>query len=74
MKCCELTLWHRRLKDNFSIIKAEDRPKLLQAKDEVEAETNKLKWRLIADKIKQKGGGVYSVSYTFFRSEMRESC
>ncbi|GAB7332405.1 hypothetical protein MBLNU13_g04216t2 [Cladosporium sp. NU13] len=54
---------YERLKDNFSIIKAEDRPKLLQAKDEVEAEMNKLKWKLIADKIKQKGGGVYSPNH-----------
>ena len=53
----------RRLKDNFSIIRAEDRPKLMQAKDEVEAEMNKLKWKLIRDKVKQKGGGDYTVSY-----------
>ena len=54
----------RRLKDNFSIIRAEDRPKLLQAKDEVEAEMNKLKWKLIRDKVKQKGGDAnYTVSY-----------
>jgi hypothetical protein len=25
---------------------------------------NKIKWKLIADKVKQKGGGNYSVSYT----------
>ena len=37
-------MWHRRLKDNFSIIRAEDRPKLLQAKEEVEVEMQKLKW------------------------------
>lgn len=64
---------HRRLKDNFSIIRAEDRPKLLQAKDEVEAEMNKVKWKLIADKMKQNGGGVYSVSHTFSDSEVRKS-
>ena len=64
---------HRRLKDNFSIIRAEDRPKLLQAKDEVEAEMNKVKWKLIADKMKQNGGGVYSVSHTSFDSEVRKS-
>jgi hypothetical protein len=25
---------------------------------------NKLKWKLIRDKVKQKGGGDYTVSYT----------
>jgi hypothetical protein len=60
----ELTLQHSRLKDNFSIIKAEDRQLLLEAKDEVETEMNKKKWQLIADKVKQKGGDEYSVSHT----------
>lgn len=68
-------LWHRRLKDNFSIIKAEDRPKLLEAKEEVEAEMNKLKWNLIKDKVKQKGGDAgYTVSYTSHYSRVQKSC
>jgi len=62
------------LKDNFSIIKAEDRKLLLEAKDEVEAEMNKKKWQLIADKVKQKGGDKYSVSYTSSRSQVRKTC
>jgi hypothetical protein len=33
----------------------------------VEAEMNKVKWKLIADKMKQNGGSVYSVSHTFSR-------
>lgn len=68
-------MWHRRLKDNFSIIRAEDRPKLLQAKEEVEVEMQKLKWQLIADKVKQKGGDAgYTVSYTSHSSNVQKSC
>lgn len=52
------------MKDNFSVIKAEDRQLLLEAKDEVEAEMNAKKWQLIAERLKQKGGDEYSVSYT----------
>jgi TRAP-type C4-dicarboxylate transport system substrate-binding protein len=62
------------LKDNFSIIKAEDRQLLLEAKDEVEAEMNKKKWQLIADKVKQKGGDKYSVSCIDPSSDMRKTC
>ena len=35
---------------------------------------NKVKWKLIADKMKQNGGGDYSVSHTFFASEVQNSC
>lgn len=55
----------RRLKDNFSIIEEADRPKLLEAKDEVELQMDQTKWGLIAEKLVQKGGGKYSVSRTF---------
>jgi len=61
----ELTLGYRRLKDNFSVIKAEDRQLLLEAKDEVEAEMNAKKWQLVAERLKQKGGDEYSVSYYY---------
>lgn len=72
--CCELILCYRRLKDNFSIIRAEDRPKLLQAKEEVEVEVQKLKWQLIRDKVKQKGGDAnYTVSYTSHISKEQKS-
>jgi hypothetical protein len=52
----------RRLKDNFSIIREEDRALLLQAKLEVEKEQNDMKWQLIADRIAQAGGDEYGVS------------
>ena len=57
------------------MIKAEDRPILLHVKDEVEAEMNKLKWKLISDKVQQNGGGKYSVSYTSLRNtDVRMNC
>jgi hypothetical protein len=52
----------RRLKDNFSIIKEEDRSRLLEAKDKVEKEFNEMKWTLIAETIKKEGGDLYTVS------------
>jgi hypothetical protein len=58
----ELTFEDRRLKDNFSVIKEEDRPRLLAAKEEVERDMNEQKWQLIADKVQVDGGGEYSVS------------
>jgi hypothetical protein len=59
----ELILEDRRLKDNFSVIKEEDRPRLLAAKEEVEREMNEQKWTLIAEKVQEDGGGgEYSVS------------
>jgi hypothetical protein len=58
----ELILEYRRLKDNFSVIKEEDRPRLLAAKEEVEREMNEQKWTLIAEKVQADGGGGYSVS------------
>jgi hypothetical protein len=60
--CFELKLKDRRLKDNFSVIKEEDRPRLLAAKEEVERDMNEQKWQLIADKVQADGGGEYSVS------------
>lgn len=59
-----LTYICRRLKDNFSIIKEEDRSRLLEAKDKVEREFNEMKWTLIAETIKREGGDLYTVSYT----------
>lgn len=59
-----LTRMCRRLKDNFSIIKEEDRSRLLEAKDKVEREFNEMKWTLIAETIKREGGDLYTVSYT----------
>jgi hypothetical protein len=59
-----LTKVCRRLKDNFSIIKEEDRSRLLEAKDKVEKEFNEMKWTLIAETIKQEGGDLYTVSCT----------
>ena len=61
MNGCELTLRHSRLKDNFSVIKEEDRPRLLEAKDEVEREMNRKKWVLIAEKVQMAGGDRYTV-------------
>jgi hypothetical protein len=58
-----LTKICRRLKDNFSIIKEEDRSRLLEAKDKVEKEFNEMKWTLIAETIKREGGDLYTVSY-----------
>jgi hypothetical protein len=58
----ELILEDRRLKDNFSVIKEEDRPRLLAAKEEVEREMNEQKWTLMAEKVQADGGGEYSVS------------
>lgn len=52
----------RRLKDNFSIIKEEDRPRLLAAKDEVERGLAEKKWALIAEAVKANGGDQYTVS------------
>jgi hypothetical protein len=57
----ELILEGRRLKDNFSVIKEEDRPRLLVAKEEIEREMTEQKWQLIAEKIQADGGGEYSV-------------
>ena len=57
-----LTYICRRLKDNFSIIKEEDRSRLLEAKDKVEREFNEMKWTLIAETIKKEGGDLYTVS------------
>lgn len=54
-------LCSRRLKDNFSIIKEEDRPRLLEAKEKVEREMANMKWTLIADKVKASGGDQYTV-------------
>lgn len=65
MRDHELTLQCRRLKDNFSVIEETDRPKLLEAKDEAELQMDQTKWKLIAEKLVQKGGGKYSVSCTF---------
>jgi len=56
-----LTQICRRLKDNFSIIKEEDRARLLEAKDKVEKEFNEMKWTLIAETIQQEGGDLYTV-------------
>jgi hypothetical protein len=59
----ELILEDRRLKDNFSVIKEEDRPRLLAAKEEVEREMGEQKWNMIAEKVQADGGGgEYSVS------------
>lgn len=55
-------LQYSRLKDNFSIIKEEDRPRLLEAKDDVEREMNRKKWVLIAEKVQLAGGDKYTVS------------
>lgn len=55
-------MFRRRLKDNFSVIREEDRSRLLEAKDEVEKEMTEKKWMLIAEKVKQSGGDEYSVS------------
>lgn len=57
-----LTMFPRRLKDNFSIIREEDRSRLLEAKDEVEKEMIEKKWSLIAEKVKESGGDEYTVS------------
>jgi len=57
----KLTFRCSRLKDNFSIIKEEDRPHLLVAKDEVETSMAREKWMLIAEMVKNKGGDSYSV-------------
>jgi hypothetical protein len=67
----ELILEDRRLKDNFSVIREEDRPRLLAAKEEIEREMTEQKWKLIADKVQEDGGGEYSVSCAIFcpRSE-----
>lgn len=51
----------RRLKDNFSIIREEDRSRLLDAKDEVEKEQAEQKWELIAVKVRESGGDQYTV-------------
>jgi len=56
-----LTQICRRLKDNFSIIKEEDRARLLEAKDKVEKEFNEMKWTLIAETIQKEGGDLYTV-------------
>jgi hypothetical protein len=44
------------LKDNFSVIREEDRPRLLAAKEEIEREMTEQKWKLIADKVQEDGG------------------
>jgi hypothetical protein len=63
-----LTRVCRRLKDNFSIIKEEDRARLLEAKDKVEKEFNEMKWTLIAETIKREGGDLYTVSCTLVKT------
>lgn len=62
MSWIELTQNHRRLKDNFSIIREEDRGRLMKAKEEVEKEMNEKKWKIIAQKVQADGGAKYSVS------------
>ena len=57
-----LTWICRRLKDNFSIIREEDRSRLLLAKDKVEKEFNDMKWTLIGETIEKNGGALYTVS------------
>jgi hypothetical protein len=59
------------LKDNFSVIKEEDRPRLLAAKEEVERDMNEQKWQLIADKVQADGGGEYSVSHAVLSHAQR---
>lgn len=55
---------HRRLKDNFSIIREEDRGRLMKAKEEVEKEMHEKKWKIIAQKVQAAGGAEYSVRST----------
>lgn len=53
---------YSRLKDNFTNIKDEDNPKLLAAKEKVEAAFERNKWAMIADTVKKMGGDTYGVS------------
>ncbi|OQO07238.1 hypothetical protein B0A48_07808 [Cryoendolithus antarcticus] len=49
----------KRLRENFSTINEEDRPFLLDAKEEVEREWQAMKWAKIAERVKEKGGEGY---------------
>ncbi|KAK6432180.1 hypothetical protein LTR95_011651 [Oleoguttula sp. CCFEE 5521] len=49
----------KRLRENFSTINEEDRPFLLDAKEEVEREWQAMKWTKIAERVKEKGGEGY---------------
>jgi hypothetical protein len=47
--------------NNFCIINEEDKPFLLDAKDEVEQQWEENKWKMIAEKVKLLGGDEYEV-------------
>nr|OQO29813.1 hypothetical protein B0A51_03252 [Rachicladosporium sp. CCFEE 5018] len=49
----------KRLRENFSTINEEDRPFLLDAKEEIEREWQAVKWAKIAERVKEKGGEGY---------------
>ncbi|KAK6439743.1 hypothetical protein LTR95_004045 [Oleoguttula sp. CCFEE 5521] len=49
----------KRLRENFSTINEEDRPFLLDAKEEIETEWQAGKWGKIAKRVKEKGGEGY---------------
>nr|OQO28482.1 hypothetical protein B0A51_03294 [Rachicladosporium sp. CCFEE 5018] len=49
----------KRLRENFSTINEEDRPFLLDAKEEIEKEWQAIKWAKIAERMKEKGGEGY---------------
>ena len=49
----------RRLKSNFVVIREEDNPILIEAKQEVEAGFEREKWSLIAKAMEEKGTEAY---------------
>jgi len=62
---CKLTTPFRRLLDNFTVINEEDKPILLQAKDDVEERMAVKKWKLVAEKMQELGGDKYMVRICF---------
>ncbi|EMC96835.1 hypothetical protein BAUCODRAFT_491041 [Baudoinia panamericana UAMH 10762] len=50
---------YARMMINFTVIKEEDKPKMLEAKQEIEREFEEVKWEKIAERVAEKGGDAY---------------
>lgn len=55
---------YKRLKTNFEVIAEEDNARILEAKIEVEGNFEKMKWGMIGDLVKERGGKTYFVGYS----------
>ena len=55
---------YKRLKTNFEVIAEEDNARILEAKIEVETNFEKMKWGMIGDLVKERGGKRYFVGYS----------